>query len=272
MSMNRIEGCFEKNGKKLSVFLTAGYPRLDDTIPLCIALEKSGADMIEIGIPFADPIADGPTIQDSSVQALKNGMSLEYLFQSLSTLREQVSIPILLMGYLNPIMQYGIERFAQDAAKAGIDGVIIPDLPVRDFEAQYRVIFSTHGIRTVFLVTSRTSQERIRLLDSAADAFLYVVASETVTGAKAGLSESTKQFLARLSEMNLRNRTLVGFGIHDKATFNEAIERVDGAIVGSAFVRTLGKLTSKTGNSKLSDNGTLESCVKEFISSLKGYV
>lgn len=237
---NRITELFEKKDKNiLSVFYTAGFPNLDDTGTIAMFLEKSGADMIEIGIPFSDPIADGPTIQQSNKVALANGMNVKLLLDQVKTIRESVTIPIILMGYLNPVMQYGVERFIKDAAKAGVDGLILPDLPLDVYEEQYASIFKQENIFISFLISPTTSEDRIRKIDKLSNGFIYAVSSSATTGAKKDFSQEQIRYFERLKAMKMKNSYLVGFGISSKSTFAKAAEYSSGAIVGSAFINLL---------------------------------
>ncbi len=240
--MNRIDTLFEKekNGV-LSVYFTAGFPNLNDTVPVIQSLEKNGVKLIEIGIPFSDPMADGPVIQASGSRALQNGMSLKLLFQQLSTVRESVQIPLVLMGYLNPIMQFGFDRFCAEAKRCGIDGVIIPDLPFEDYINDYKSIAESHAVHMNMLITPETSKERIRLIDKHTGGFIYMVSTASVTGAKSAFGEEDVAYFQRVNAMNLKNPRLIGFGISNKATFDVACENASGAIIGSKFVSLLQK-------------------------------
>ncbi|CAM4043515.1 tryptophan synthase subunit alpha [Gillisia limnaea] len=237
--MNRINKTLNGDKKLLSIYFTAGYPKLEDTVKIIKDLETSGVDFIEIGLPFSDPLADGPTIQESSTQALKNGMTTNMLFNQLKDIRETVKIPLIIMGYFNPMLQYGVEKFCQKCQEAGIDGLIIPDLPVNVYNEEYKAIFEHYGIINIFLITPQTSEERIRFIDSVSDGFIYMVSSASVTGSTKGFGEDTKAYFKRISAMNLKNPQIIGFGINDKETFNQATEFATGAIIGSAFVKHL---------------------------------
>ena len=238
--MNRIDTLFkhETNGV-LSVYFTAGFPQLNDTVPVIQSLEKNGVKLIEIGIPFSDPMADGPVIQASGSKALKNGMTLKLLFKQLSTVRESVQIPLVLMGYLNPIMQFGFERFCAEAQRCGIDGIIIPDLPFEDYLANYKSIAEAHGLHMNMLITPETSEERIRLIDKHTGGFIYMVSTASVTGAKSAFGDENIAYFERVNAMNLKNPRLIGFGISNKATFDAACDNASGAIIGSKFVTLL---------------------------------
>ncbi|RFP65640.1 tryptophan synthase subunit alpha [Hymenobacter lapidiphilus] len=239
--MNRIQQAFQQDKKLLNIYFTAGYPRLNDTVPILKALADAGADVIEIGVPFSDPLADGPVIQQSSSVALQNGMNMRVLFGQLKGVREQVpNTPILLMGYLNPVMQFGVENFCREAAAAGVDGVILPDLPLDDYVAEYQDIFRRHNLRPVFLITPQTAPERIRRIDELTDSFLYLVSGPGTTGGANTQAEGVQEaYFQRISDMNLRNPRLVGFGISDKQSFEAACQHAEGAIIGSALIRAL---------------------------------
>lgn len=225
--------------KLLSIYFTAGHPHLNDTVSIIQDLEKSGVDMIEIGLPFSDPLADGPTIQASSTKALKNGMTTEVLFGQLKDIRETVSIPLIIMGYFNPMLQYGVENFCQKCAESGIDGLIIPDLPVDVYNDEYRSIFEKYGLINVFLITPQTSDERIKFIDSVSNGFIYMVSSASVTGSQSGFGDSQTSYFKRIADMNLENPQIVGFGIGNKETFSQATSCAKGAIIGSAFIKHL---------------------------------
>ena len=240
--MNRIDKLFEeKSTNILSVYFTAGYPRLDSTTGIIKALADSGADMIEIGMPFSDPIADGPVIQQSNQKALQNGISLKLLFQQLSDIRDEVGIPLLLMGYLNPVMQFGIEKFCAQCERIGIDGVILPDLPPRIYLEEYLNIFDKYKLYNILLITPQSSKERIAYIDKISRGFIYMVSSSSVTGSREGFSDDQMSYFKRVSEMKLANPCLIGFGISDHKTFVDAGKFARGGIIGSAFVKTLGK-------------------------------
>lgn len=237
--MNRINKKLKEDKKLLSIYFTAGYPQPEDTVPIIRELEKSGVDMIEIGLPFSDPLADGPTIQESSTAALKAGMTTNRLFEQLKGIRETVSIPLLIMGYFNPILQYGVERFCRQCREAGIDGLIIPDLPVDVFSENYKEIFEKYGLVNVFLITPQTTSERIQYIDSVSNGFIYMVSSASVTGGTSGFGSETKDYFKRIEEMDLKNPQIVGFGISDNDSFLQATEFTKGAIIGSAFIKHL---------------------------------
>ncbi|MFI5123713.1 MAG: tryptophan synthase subunit alpha [Chitinophagales bacterium] len=237
--MSRIQELFQrKKNNILNVYCTAGFPALDSTLPVMKALQQSGADMIELGMPYSDPLADGPVIQASSTVALENGMTLVTLFQQLKDFRNSVQLPVLLMGYMNPVLQYGFENFCRDAAATGVDGLILPDLPMYEFEKEYGPLIRKYKLDFVFLVTPETSPERIRKLDELSTGFLYAVSSSSTTGKNKNLSDQA-QYFSRLKSMNLRNPVLIGFGIRDKKSFSEACDYANGAIIGTAFIKTL---------------------------------
>ena len=263
--MNRIEKLFtEKNKNILNVYCTAGYPQLSSTIEVISALQNNGADIIEIGIPYSDPIADGPVIQQSNMQALENGMTIKMLFDQLHNLRKSPSpggvgeaIPIILMGYMNPVLQFGIEKFCEAAAAAGVDGIILPDLPMYEFETQYLQYFKKHNLKFIFLVTPETGEERIRQIDSLSSGFIYAVSSSSTTGHTKAIEEQDDYF-KKLKDMNLTNPVLVGFGIKDKKTFDAACKFTNGAIIGSAYINAL------------KDTADISHTTKDFINSIKG--
>jgi tryptophan synthase alpha chain len=238
--MNRIDQAFDSKKKNLlNVYFTAGYPKLEDTMRIAQALENAGTDILEIGIPFSDPVADGPTIQESSTQAIENGMTLEILFEQLKDMRKHISIPVLMMGYINPIIQFGIERFCEHCATVGIDGLILPDLPMSEYEELYKPVFEKNGIYNVFLITPQTSEERIQKIDSLSNGFIYMVAASSITGAKSDITTVQIDYFNRVNDMGLKNRRMIGFGISNNATFSQACQYADGAIVGSAFIKLL---------------------------------
>ncbi|MFV0540993.1 MAG: tryptophan synthase subunit alpha [Aestuariibaculum sp.] len=240
--MNRIHQKLEENKKLLSIYFTAGYPHINDTVTIIQHLEKSGVDMIEIGLPFSDPLADGPTIQNSSTQALKNGMTTEALFNQLKDIRKTVNIPLIIMGYFNPILQYGIENFCRKCQETGIDGLIVPDLPVDVYNEQYKSIFEAYGLINIFLITPQTNNERIKFIDSVSNGFIYMVSSASVTGSQSGFGKEQNKYFKRIFELNLKNPQIVGFGISNNDTFLQATQYAKGAIIGSAFIK---HLTSK---------------------------
>ncbi|WP_108801521.1 tryptophan synthase subunit alpha [Aquimarina sp. Aq107] len=237
--MNRINTALEQNKKLLSIYFTAGYPSLSDTKKVIQDLEKSGVDMIEIGLPFSDPLADGPTIQESSTIALKNGMTTKLLFEQLADIRKSVSIPLIIMGYFNPMMQYGVEAFCAKCQGIGIDGLIIPDLPVAEYHEQYQETFEKYGLINVFLITPQTSEERIRFIDSVSNGFIYMVSSASVTGSTSGFGNTQEAYFERIANMDLKAPQIVGFGISNNETFTQATKTTKGAIIGSAFIKHL---------------------------------
>ena len=237
--MNRINKKLQEDKKLLSIYFTAGYPNLDDTESIIQNLEKSGVDMIEIGLPFSDPLADGPTIQASSTQALKNGMTTDVLFNQLKDIRKSVNIPLIIMGYFNPMLQYGVEAFCKKCQEIGIDGLIIPDLPVDIYHEKYKILFDKHGLYNMFLITPQTPEKRIRYIDKVSNGFIYMVSSASVTGAKNTFGDSQKDYFKRISGMRLSSPTVVGFGISNASTYSTAIEHSNGAIIGSAFIKFL---------------------------------
>ena len=239
--MSRIHDLFRKKSNNiLNVYCTAGYPQLDSTMKVIHALQSNGADMIELGMPYSDPLADGPVIQASGGIAIANGMTIKLLFEQLKGMRSKGinTIPVILMGYMNPAMQYGFERFCEDAAAAGIDGLILPDLPEYEYETQYGEIIRKYGLDFIFLVTPETSEERIKKLDQLTSGFLYAVSSSSTTGKDKNMDEVTR-YLERLKEMKLKNPVLVGFGIKDKQTFQLACAHANGAIIGTAYIKAL---------------------------------
>jgi tryptophan synthase alpha chain len=237
---NRINHLFEtKKENILSVYFTAGFPNLNDTVEIIQQLEKNGVDLIEIGMPFSDPTADGPTIQRSSEVALKNGMSLELLFEQLKNIRQTVKIPLILMGYLNPVYQFGVEQFCAKCAQIGIDGTILPDLPLDEFEQEYKTIFKQNNLHNILLITPQTSESRIRQIDAASNGFIYMVSSSSTTGAGKKVEDFQQSYFERVQNMNLKNPRLIGFGISDRSTFKNACKYANGAIVGSAFIQAV---------------------------------
>lgn len=240
--MNRLNELFQnKKEPLLSLYFTAGYPELNSTMDIAEAVEKAGVDFIEIGFPYSDPLADGPVIQHSSQVSLQNGMNLKVLFEQLKDLRKRVSIPVLLMGYVNPVLQYGVEKFCDSCAAVGVDGIIVPDLPMYEYEELYKDNFISNNLSNIFLVTPQTSEERIRKIDELSNGFIYLLSSSSTTGKNLKVSDEAEAYFSRIRGMNLKNPTMIGFGISDQASFNKAAEYTRGAIVGSAFVKFLGK-------------------------------
>jgi len=237
--MNQINQKLQENKKLLSIYFTAGYPNMNDTITIIQELEKNGVDMIEIGLPFSDPLADGTTIQESSTKALKNGMTTEVLFNQLKTIRQTVSIPLIIMGYFNPILQYGVEIFCKKCQEIGIDGLIIPDLPLDVYMNEYQSIFERYELINIFLITPQTSSERIQYIDSISKGFIYMVSSASVTGTTSGFGKEHIDYFERIANMKLQHPQIVGFGISDKASFEQATQCAKGTIIGSAFIKSL---------------------------------
>lgn len=223
----------------LSIYFTAGYPSLDSTVEIASALEKAGADFLEIGFPYSDPVADGPTIQHSSQVSLKNGMTLRVLFEQLKELRKHVTIPVYLMGYVNPVLQFGLENFCKACQEVGVNGTIIPDLPMYEYEELYQDIFKKNKVSNIFLVTPQTAPERIRKIDALSNSFIYLLSSNATTGKKLAIQEESETYFKRIKDMDLSNPLIIGFGIHNKETFQQAITFANGAIVGTAFVKLL---------------------------------
>jgi len=257
--MNRIKKLFEnKSGNILSVYFTAGYPNLNDTRVIIKALADNGADIIEVGMPFSDPLADGPVIQKSNDIALKNGMNIKLLFKQLKDIRKETDIPLLLMGYLNPVIQYGIEKFCTMAEETGVDGVILPDLPVYIYLKEYKQLFEKHNLLIVFLVAPETSDERVMEIDRISNGFIYVVSSSSTTGVKEDIESRQIEYFKRIDSLKLQNPRLIGFGISNHKTFIRACEFGNGAIIGSAFIKAL----------ENPDIG-LEEEVKNFVHTIK---
>jgi len=256
---NRIDKVFqEKKEKLLSVYFTAGFPQLNDTTAIMEYLEEGGADFIEIGVPFSDPMADGPTIQQSNFQALKNGMTVDLLFKQLADIRQKVTIPIILMGYFNPILQYGLEKFCAQCEKVGVDGLIVPDLPMVDYLEIYKPTFDQFGIYNIFLITPQTSETRVRLIDENSHGFIYMVSSASITGAKHEITTEQVAYFNRIRSYGLRNPLLIGFGISNHETFSTACQYASGAIIGSAFIKVL------------QQSNNLKEDVVNYIKSVKG--
>ncbi|MBI3138824.1 MAG: tryptophan synthase subunit alpha [Sphingobacteriales bacterium] len=239
----------EFRGHVLNVYCTAGYPRLHSTNEVMKALQQHGADLIELGIPYSDPLADGPVIQHSSSVALANGMTIRILFEQLKDLRKEIHVPVVLMGYMNPVLQYGFEQFCADAAAVGIDGLILPDLPEFEFEQEYGALFKKHHLDFIFLVTPETSDERVKKLDSLSSGFLYAVSSSSTTGGEKTRAAS-EEYLSRLQNLGLKNPVLVGFGIKDKASFDAVCKHAAGGIIGSAYIKALENSTDVNASTK----------------------
>ena len=247
--MNRIDKTLSGDKKLLSIYFSAGHPELEDTVPIIKALQDAGVDMVEIGLPFSDPLADGPTIQESATRALRNGMTTQKLFDQLQNIRESIHIPLVLMGYFNPMMQYGIERFCQQCARVGIDGLIIPDLPIDLYQERYSALLEQYHLYNMFLITPQTSAERIRYIDQVSNGFIYMVSSASVTGAKNTFGNAQESYFKRIRDMKLNTPQLVGFGISNAATYTMATQYIRGAIIGSAFIKFL----ESEGVNKISD-------------------
>ena len=237
--MNRIDKKLKEEGKLLSIYFTAGFPNLNDTADIIIKLQESGVDMIEVGLPFSDPLADGPTIQDSSMSAINNGMNTDILFNQLKDIRDRVSIPLIIMGYFNPILQYGVEKFCKKCNEIGIDGLIIPDLPIDYYLENYKSIFEQNKLYNMFLIAPQTSDERIRKIDSISKGFIYMVSSSSITGSKNSFSSEQINYFERIEKMNLNTPRIIGFGVGNKETFNSTVNYSKGAIIGSAFIKNL---------------------------------
>jgi tryptophan synthase alpha chain len=236
---NRINTRMADPKKVLSIYFTAGYPEKEDTTKVLQQLQDSGVDLVEIGLPFSDPLADGPTIQDSSTTALKNGMSTQLLFDQLKDIRKSIHIPLIVMGYFNPMLQYGVDAFLKECAQIGIDGIIMPDLPLAEYKQHYAAMYEKFGIKNIFLITPQTSDARIREIDKASDSFIYLVSTASVTGSKSGFGPEQEAYFERIANMKLKNPLVVGFGIHDAHTFTQATKHTSGAIIGSAFIKTI---------------------------------
>jgi tryptophan synthase alpha chain len=237
---NRITELFDTGRKNLlSIYFTAGFPALNDTTTIIEMLAQSGVDMIEIGIPFSDPLADGPTIQRSSEKALQNGMTIKLLFEQLKDIRKTVKMPLLLMGYINPIMQYGMLAFCKKCKEIGIDGIIVPDLPLTEYLLEYQTIFTENNLSNIFLVTPQSEEKRIREIDGHSNGFIYLVSSAATTGSNAAISQDQEAYFKRIQNMNLKNPLMIGFGISDHASFASTTRHAHGAIVGSAFIKAL---------------------------------
>ena len=257
--MTRLARCFaESNHALLNIYFTAGYPNMDDTAPIIRALSEAGADLIEVGMPYSDPLADGPTIQESGTAAIANGMTLERLFEQLRDVRPHTEVPLILMGYLNQVMQYGEERFVADCVAAGIDGLILPDLPLAEFRLGLQQQLADADIAISFLITPQTSAARIREVDELSTGFIYVVSSAAITGGKGGVSDAQVAYFERIAAMQLKTPRLIGFGISDKASFDRASAHASGAIIGSAFIRALAK------------GGDVEETARGFVTGVRG--
>ncbi len=256
--MNRIKSLFnQKNKNILSVFCTAGFPEINSLSTILEELQHNGVDMVEIGMPFSDPTADGPVIQYSNTIAINNGMTLNVLFQQLKDIRHKIHIPLVLMGYFNPVLQYGIDNFLMDAHNCGIDGVIIPDLPMYEYETFYKEKFQQYNLQNIFLVTPQTADERISKIDDMTDSFIYIVSSNAITGVNSTIQQEQEAYFMRIQNRKLQNPSLIGFGIKDKQTFDTACKYVNGAIIGSAFILAIDKSTN------------LKSAIHQFVEGIK---
>lgn len=256
--MNRIQKLFSTKQKNiLNVYCTAGFPKLESTVEVLAALQNSGADMVEIGMPYSDPLADGPVIQQSSATALQNGMTIEILFAQLKDCRKDFHLPLILMGYLNPVMQFEIEKFCKQAKEVGVDGIILPDVPIYEFENEFRKYFEENDLKFIFLITPETSEERIKKIDDLSNGFIYAVSSSSTTGNNKAIDQQENYF-SRLQKMNLKNPVLVGFGIKDKDTFQAACKYTNGAIIGSAYINILQNASD------------IENATKQFFDSILG--
>lgn len=237
--MDFIQKLFEKKNKNiLSIYFTAGFPHLNDTQNILHSLQNHGADLIEVGMPYSDPLADGPVIQNSSMKALKNGMTIKKLFEQLIEIKAEIKIPLILMGYLNPVLQYGLNRFCEQAKNAGISGIILPDLPVPAYENEYQKVFTENGLDFIFLITPETSEERIRKIDSLSNGFIYAVSSSSITGKNADL-KAQENYFKRINSLKLKNKILIGFGIRNHQSFEQACEHAAGAIIGTAYINAI---------------------------------
>lgn len=254
--MNSIKNIFQtKNSKVLSIYFTAGFPNLEDTTSVIQELEKATVDFIEVGLPYSDPLADGPTIQNSSQKALQNGINLDIVFEQLMSIKNTNKTPLVLMGYLNQMLKYGEDKFCKKVVDCGIDTVILPDLPMVEFENHYQQLFEKYNIKNVFLITPQTTDERIKKIDDFSKSFIYMVASSSITGAKGEISQQQIDYFQRIKSMNLKSKLVIGFGISDHKTFSKACEYANGAIIGSAFINFI------------EENGIDK--IGEFISSIR---
>lgn len=242
--MNRLEQLFSTKENILNIYTTAGFPKLNDTIEIIQELAASGVDMVEIGMPFSDPLADGPTIQHSSEVAIENGITLDLIFNQIKEIRKTVTIPIMLMGYLNQLVKYGIEDFLSKAKETGVDGLILPDLPLDIYQDEYKMLFEKYNLKMSFLITPQTSEERIKLIAKESTAFLYVVSSFAITGSKSDIQQNQIDYFKKISSMHLNTPKLIGFGISNKSTFNTACNYANGAIIGSAFIKIINNQTN----------------------------
>jgi len=256
---NRLTELFQKKSNNLlNIYFTAGYPNLNDTVTVLKALQKAGVDMVEIGMPYSDPVADGPIIQQSSLDSINNGMTIKTLLDQLKDIRKEVTIPILVMGYFNTVMQYGVEKFMQEISSIGIDGVILPDLPLDEYTEHYQSLCEAHNISNVSLITPNTSNERLHVIDHITQGFIYMVSTNSTTGNDAKKTEDNHDaYFSRIKNMDLKSPRMIGFNIKDKKTFNDACAYANGAIIGSAFVRMLSASTN------------IEADILQFVKSIK---
>ena len=257
--MKTIQKLFsEKKKNVLSIYFTAGFPNLNDTEKILRALQDHGADMIEVGMPYSDPLADGPVIQNSSMIALQNGMTIKTLFKQLNNCTNKIHVPLVLMGYLNPVLQYGFEKFCADAKNAGISGIILPDLPITEFENEYQKILEENNLNFIFLITPETSEERIRKIDSISKGFIYAVSSSSITGSDTNMN-AQENYFERIKNMDLKNEVLIGFGIRDHQTFDQACKYTSGAIIGTAYIKTIANANDIDGETQKFLNSILQS-------------
>jgi tryptophan synthase alpha chain len=255
---NRLTNLFEKKNKGLlNIYFTAGFPKMEDTLTVIKALDESGVDMIEIGMPYSDPLADGPTIQESNIVALDGGMTLKGLFTQLKDLRKTTEVPVLLMGYLNPVMQYGVEKFCKDAADCGVDGVIIPDLPLDEYIEEYKELFESNNLSNVFLVTPHTSEKRIQLIDENTQGFIYIVSTDSTTGNAKDIT-GAESYFKKIQALKLKSPTMIGFNVKDNASYSFATDHANGAIIGSAFIKAI------------KDSKDLKGDIGEFVKMVRG--
>ena len=255
--MDRIKNTFKNKLNILNVYITAGFPKLNDTVEVVQELTKNGVDMVEIGMPFSDPLADGPTIQHSNEVAIQNGITLSLIFQQVEEIRKTVQIPIILMGYYNQLLQYGVEQFLKKANEVGVDGLIIPDLPLDIYQQEYKVLFNKYNVKMSFLITPQTTDSRIELIAEESNAFLYVVSSYAITGGKSAIEDYQTEYFKKVASLNIQTPKLIGFGISNAETFEQACTYADGAIIGSAFIKAL------------TDSENIKETIKQFITSIK---
>ena len=254
---NRIQNTFQAKQNILNVYLTAGFPQLNDTVEIVKELANNGVDMVEIGMPFSDPLADGPTIQNSSEIAIKNGITLDLIFSQIEEIRSTINIPVILMGYYNQMFQYGVKKFIEKASQVGVDGLIIPDLPLDIYQQEYKTLFAEHNIKMSFLITPQTSDKRIELIANESNAFLYVVSSYAITGGKSNINKQQIQYFNKIKDLNINTPKLIGFGISNKSTFDTACKYAEGAIIGSAFIKTIAQ------------SQNIKNTIKEFIQTIR---